>query len=591
MKWYMNIKLSTAAILTVGSFYTSNLLAEDIPDVQKPAQGTHDQIIEVGSDMNAELGENDMKMVELVDLMVEQKILKKEAAELFKNNIQHEANKRFEAKAMQAKQLSDAENEAQNFSGVRVNHIPRFVKDEIRDSLRIGMQEDVVAAVMSQAKNEAWAIPDSWPTWLNRLTFNSDFRFRMESEAFGDGNSVQEYFDYNHINNKGIFDPEDRDAFLNTTKDRDRMRLRARFGFKAKISEKVSTEFRLATGNTNTPVSTNQTLGDEFNKYTVTFDRVAFKWKSVDVDNYPWLDLHVGRFKNPFISTDLVWDGDINFDGLAFNYRQNLRGSNNLFDMDRRDRTLLFTAGVFPLKEFEYSSSDRWLLGTQIGTEFILTDQSNLTFALSYYNYINMEGKVNASDTNYQDVTAPDFMQKGNTVFNIARSSDTDPGSIAKKYALASDYDLINLTMNFDIASFAPEHLILNLDYVKNIGFDKDKTAKKLLESGDTNGAAFVGDRTDGYQISLLYGWTKINKVRDWNFQLGYKYLEADAVVDAYTDSDFHGGGSDARGWWVKAAYGIEENTAVSIKYIDTSEIDYTPLRQSLLQLDLTTFF
>ena len=585
MSSFYNRPVKGISWLTVSLILLSNAHAMDSSSTDnKETEAEHSQQV-----MTTELTQTQKDIQGLLDMLVEQNVIKENDATIIKDKINKQAQAQAVKENAEQAALKKQEQEAKQFRGVKVNYVPEFVKDEIRDSLRIGMQEDVIGAVMSQAKNEAWAIPNSWPTWLNRLSFNADLRLRLETESFGANNTPNFYNDFNYINKKGVLDPLDPDSFLNTTEDRQTMRLRARFGFKAKINEKISTEFRLATGNTENPVSTNQTLGDELNNYTVTFDRAAFIWKSVDIDNYPWLDFVAGRFKNPFFSTDLIWDKDINLDGFAFNYRQNLHGSGDLFAMERRDRTLFANLGVFPIKELELSSDDKWLIGSQIGAEFIFRDQSSIKFALGYYDFLNMEGKINSEGSNLQDPTAPDFMQKGNTIFNIARSSEVN--SMNRRFALASDYNLVDFNMLIDIASFAPEHLIISLNYVKNTGFDKRKAKQNVSNGGDVLGAEFVEDRTDGYRISFLYGWPQIGKVRDWNLQFGYKYLEADAVVDAYTDSDFHGGGTDAKGWWLKAAYGIEENTALSLKYSDTSEIDYAELNQSVLQLDLTTYF
>lgn len=501
------------------------------------------------------------------------------------------------AALLTATTLSMAEEQTQttpkndeNFNGVRVTHVPEFVRDQIRDEVRLGLQEDVMNAVMSQAKNEGWGVPNAWPTWLNRVTVSSDFRFRFESERYGSNNAdgrsdTVSYADYNRINSKGKFDVSDPDFFLNTQKNRERMRLRARLGFKTKISETASSEIRFATGNTGTPVSTNQTLGDDFNKYSITVDRASFVWKDVDLDGYPWLDVMVGRFKNPFLTTDLIWDSDINPDGLAATWRYNLSGGDDLFSMDQRDKTLYATAGLFPLDEFELSGQDRWLLGSQIGTEFILIDQTTMNFGLAVYNFINMPGERNTLGDDALDFTAPNYLGRGNTLFNITNS--TDP--LARKYAYAADYQLLNLTARFDITSFAPERLILDLDFVKNLGFDKDEVAARVVSGGDA--ADLIKDATAGYQAQVLYGWPDITHYRDWNIGFAYKYLEADAVVAAYTDSDFHGGGTDAQGWILSGAYGIEENTSINLKYLSATEIDGPKLQISQLQIDLNTRF
>ena len=55
-------------------------------------------------------------------------------------------------------------------------------------------------------------------------------------------------------------------------------------------------------------------------------------------------------------------------------------------------------------------------------------------------------------------------------------------------------------------------------------------------------------EQTEGYQLVWSWATRRCAPGGEWNFGVFYKYLEADAVLDAFTDSDFHGGGTDAEG-------------------------------------------
>ena len=77
----------------------------------------------------------------------------------------------------------------------------------------------------------------------------------------------------------------------------------------------------------------------------------------------------------------------------------------------------------------------------------------------------------------------------------------------------------------------------------------------------------------------------------DWQAWLGYKYVERDAVLDAFNDPDFHLGGTDAKGWFVGGSYGIAKNTSLRARYLSANEIDLPPLAIDVFQLDLTTKF
>ena len=71
----------------------------------------------------------------------------------------------------------------------------------------------------------------------------------------------------------------------------------------------------------------------------------------------------------------------------------------------------------------------------------------------------------------------------------------------------------------------------------------------------------------------------------DWQLSLAYRYLEADATVDAFTDSDFHLGGTNNKGFILGAQYGLGKNTWLSARWMSSNEISGLPLAVDVLQL------
>jgi len=362
--------------------------------------------------------------------------------------------------------------------------------------------------------------------------------------------------------------------------DRQRLRLRARLAVNAKVNDQLQAGLRLATGGIDDPVSTNQTLGRYGGRYTLALDQAYLRYEGLDDTRYPWITLLGGRMPNPWVSTDLVWDQDLNFEGLAATLRQPLRSGEGLYAEDEINKHLFLTVGVFPLQEVELSSDDKWLLGAQVGGEWLFNNQqSKFALALAYYDYQNLAGQRNEVNSNLLDFTAPSFLQKGNTLFDIR--NDSDPNS--NLWALAADYRELNLIALLDLAYFAPSHLWLTLDYVKNIGFDEGRVAART--------GAQVEGKTAGYQAMLSVGWPQLAKRGDWRLSFAYKYLERDAVVDAFTDSDFHLGGSDAKGYSLGGEYGLGDDTWLSARWLSADAVDGPPLGIDILQLDVNARF
>jgi hypothetical protein len=198
--------------------------------------------------------------------------------------------------------------------------------------------------------------------------------------------------------------------------------------------------------------------------------------------------------------------------------------------------------------------------------------------AAAYYDYKNVTGEANDPlRPGEKDFTAPQFQQKGNTLFDI------DPSS-ALKLALASDYKLVNLTGNIEIAFWQPVYITFWGDYVKNIGFDRDEVARRT-------GNPDVKEETEGYQVGMTVGHKRFQEFGDWELFLFYKRLEADAVLDAFTDSDFHGGGTNAKGWILGGSLGLAKNVWMRARWFSTDEISGPPFAVDMLQLDLNAKF
>jgi hypothetical protein len=518
----------------------------------------------------------------VLDTLVEQKLLTKEQAEAIVKSAEEKAKQRMNESDKPRQTVVEEKPPAPGEKVIRVPYVPEHVKQELRDEISNGLREDTVEAVLGQARQERWGMPGVTPEWVGRIKWFGDIRVRAQFDRYDENNAP--YFDFQAINEQGGVAEAGQDAFLNTTENRERLRVRARLGMNAKVTNGLTAKFRITTGNIEDPVSTNQTLGSYANKFGVVWDQAYLQYDGTNADAYPYLTLLAGRMKNPWYSTDLVWDSDLAFDGLAFTYRMNLRGSEDLLEMTENDRTLMLTLGAFPLEEIELSDKDKWLYGAQVRTELIFENQSTFNFAAAYYVYDNITGQINEENDDFYDFTAPAFLQKGNTLFNITTNTTGD----GELFALASDYELINLMLKYDLAAFSPYHVIIGLDYVDNMGYDKEKIAARTQGRPLTNTAE---DKTEAYMVEVAFGWPKVTLRGNWRVALAYKYVEQDAVLDAFTDSDFHLGGTDAKGYVFRWDYGLMENAWFTLRYLSANEIDGPPLAIDVIQLDVNAKF
>ncbi len=506
-----------------------------------------------------------------------------------------EADAETQAAQQVAQKSAEKPADAPEPGEVRVPYVPEFVKDDIRRQVRTELRADVVHDVMQEAKTQKWGVPDALPEWISRFKLSGDLRLRSQNDFMAADNATLFYSDFQAINRAGGVTAAGLDGFVNTDHDRHRFRERLRLGIDAKIVEGLKAGVRLATSNIPDPVSTNQTLGNTGSQFDFNIDRAYLKYDAVNDRGFKWLTLAGGRIANPWYvgggeftgGSEMVWDTDLSFEGFAATVRHSLADSGGLHGASDEKHAVFATVGAFPLQESALSSKDKWLFGSQVGLDWGFANQDAFKMAVAYFDYENIEAKPNRNtpatcNTNSPDnnLSVPQFMQFGNTLAIVCYdNNNVFPG----QYGLASDYNIFNASASYDVARFSPHHLIVGVDYAKNIGFDA-ASVQQLT-------GAPVDDETNAWQVRADFGWPKVDHAGQWNVFTLYKYVERDAVFDAYTDSDFHLGGTNAKGWVIGANYGLMKNVWATGRWLSTDVITGPKYGNDVLQLDLNTRF
>ena len=335
------------------------------------------------------------------------------------------------------------------------------------------------------------------------------------------------------------------------------------------------------------PVSNNQTMGNYNQSWQFAIDRAFLQYDYIDSKGNDWVSVWGGRFANPFMSTDIVYDPDLSFQGFAIAGRMRFNQDDPIVASYRAPistgrfginlgpqtpNTVFVTGGAFPIQEINFSTQDKWLFGGQGGVDWLVYQESRLKFATSYYHYANITAKRNPYESLEYNWTAPEFFQKGNSLVAINDSINQpscNTGALGSQnvclVGLASGFEILNVMATFDYAGFAPHHVMLTADYAKNFGFNQNYIRR---EFGDT-----ITPQTNAYQVRLDVGRPEIRRFNDWSAYFAYRYLERDAVLDAFTDSVFHQGGTNAKGWVLGVQYGLLPNAWVNVRWFSTDII------------------
>ncbi len=345
--------------------------------------------------------------------------------------------------------------------------------------------ERLVAKTFEERKDEFGAVPD----WVKSIKWSGDFRYRYESLDNTSGSSND-------------------DTLVNK---RRRNRIRARLGMQAKINDEWDTIFRIASGSSDTPTSTNQTLDGAFESKDLWLDLAYADWHP---QTYPGLKVFMGKMKNPFYrvgKNQLIWDSDVNPEGGAATYNWNLNGST----------VATLVGGAFWLDERE-SDADAGYFGIQGMLKRKFDNGSHLLGGLSYYDIGNVDSK-----------TVGGVTLQGNT---------TVAGSSPATYK----YD-------FDIVEGFAEY-----------GWKYNGMPVAVFANYLENTAAPSGLNT-AYSIGAQLN--KAKKPGSWQLKASYREVESDAAFGGLSDSDFIDGGTGGKGWVLGGKYQFTKKIQGALTY------------------------
>jgi hypothetical protein len=358
---------------------------------------------------------------------------------------------------------------------------------------------------------KAYSAKNGMPEWVSALKFNGDVRGRYESF----------YFD----NAAGM--------------DRQRFRYRMRFGVTATLADSFEAGFRLTSseaangGSGGDPISGNTTFQDNGSKKLVYIDLAYAKW--TPVRNSDWLgSVTIGKMENPFVFSDLAFDGDYTPEGAALQLGYNLTDAH----------ALRFSGAAFSLDEIGGQSEDPYLYGGQVRLESTWNKHWSSSAGVAWLAIENESALANTVGATVNPV--PD-QNKGNT---RGPSADTSVGALVN--ALVYDFHpvIADASVTYTLDEFwhynAPFPIKFGGDFIHNPNAGSDNQA---------------------WSAGITFG--KAGKKGLWEFSYRYKYLEADAWYEELTDSDFgafyqaaptggsagYGAGTNVKGHVVKAAY------------------------------------
>jgi hypothetical protein len=158
-------------------------------------------------------------------------------------------------------------------------------------------------------------------------------------------------------------------------------------------------------------------------------------------------------------------------------------------------------------------------------------------------------------------------------------------------FGLATPFRELAITGRLDYNRWEPYQISLSGEWVKNLAFDRSAINSKAVNNrGADTADGSVGEFDGGdtaWIVGLTVGHATLGKPWAWKVGLNYRYVESDAVVDGFTDSDFGLGGTNVKGYSLFGSIALSSNIALSARWMTSDEITGPPLSVDIFQIDV----
>ena len=398
----------------------------------------------------------------------------------------------------------------------------------------------------------------------------------------------------------------------NDWQERERERYRLRIGLRGTLADDWFFGVRLETSSN--PRSTNITFGGDSSSgpFAKNDDGIDVGQAYFGYRGFPGTTLTVGRMPNPLVNTTMVWDDDINPEGLAEQWKH----------------TFNIGGGEEPAPV--YSKDGKTVAGPATPSQPALKIDVFANFAQFVYDDANPENPLGPRPTTSQPGVQANQRVPNTDAFLLAwqvGARFTFPNTLYAQiaptfYNYTGNGDTFNIHFHggdkflTNSSSLSTNQTGINslliFDNPWEIGWKLGKLPMRVfgdfavnLEGGDRADAAFYpnkGDQRYAYQVGLGIG--QLKKKRDWQVNAWWQHTDQYALDPNLVDSDVFDSRVNMEGVAVNAAYALSDAVIFKLTWAygwpsDSSlgtggagDIGINPLSQyQLFQADLNVKF
>jgi len=299
---------------------------------------------------------------------------------------------------------------------------------------------------------------------------------------------------------------------------------------------------------------------------SIFLGRVFLRYNPTD-----WLSVTGGRIPNPFVSTRMVWDPDINPEGFAEQVKFTIGGGSAGPDGKSGGKTVIpagmtldlfanfgqfiyndvgfenqFNTGTGPFTQVP-NATDRWMLGWQIGAKANFDKDTYLQVAPSLYTYTG-GGTSSAGPFNGDNAL-------------VILDNHSKPELITFNQTGVNDLAVLDIPVEFSWKMWGKRFSVFG-DFADN------------LKAGTRAAKAGHPDTRQGtaWQLGASVGSTK--KKGDWELRGWYQRTGQFALDQNLVDDDIFDGRLNMQGYYLQGTYMLTDGASIVLQYGHSNRID-----------------
>lgn len=346
----------------------------------------------------------------------------------------------------------------------------------------------------------------------------------------------------------------------NGANDRFRQRISFKLGYTQKVADAISVGFQLATetGNTN-GTSSNFTLGSQqYAPASIFVDRAFVKYSPKWFGYYteagcdgkcsPKLDLWAGIIPNPMHDpNEMVFDGDINLQGVAFVYHFN------------QDFQFTGAAAAVVERRGDFIDDDTYFFGAELKhNNFLICGLDAWVGAYVYQREDNLDSAFGTAEGNDR------FFDNG-----FVHNSPGGPGFPAAgtltrlTERFSSDFFTVKGGLQYTFKSFLNKPLAVYGEYMVNT--ESQFNGVGAVRFPGNNFPLLDANDDQGWLVGAQWGPVP-SEPGQWYWFARYKEIGSDVIIDGFGDADT--GAANTNSLEVHVGTMLFKNSMFGITYI-----------------------